>query len=50
MQMLTDSKWELINENIVCFEFIYRYGNQVHTKHENLFIILLESEEKQSRQ
>ena len=32
------------------FEFIYRYRNQVHTKHENVFIILVESEEKQSRQ
>ena len=33
----------------VSFEFIFKYWNQVHTKHENLFSISLESEEKQSR-
>ena len=33
----------------VSFEFIYRYWNQVHTKHEKLFSISLESKEKQGR-
>ena len=32
------------------FEFIYRYWNQVHTKHENLFSISLESDQKQGRE
>ena len=31
-------------------EFIYRYWNQVYTKHENLFSISLESEKKQGRE
>ena len=31
------------------FEFIYRYWNQVRTKHENLFSLSLESEQKQGR-
>ena len=39
-----------MNEYIVPFECRCRYWNQVHTKHENLFSILLESEEKPSRQ
>ena len=34
----------------VFFEFIYSYWNQVHTKHENLLSILLESEQKQGRE
>ena len=29
------------------FEFIYRYWNQLHTQHENLLSIPLESEQKQ---
>ena len=32
---------------IVSFEFTYRYWNQVHTEHENLLSISLESEQKQ---
>ena len=32
------------------FEFIYKYWNQVYTKHENLFSISLESERKQGRE
>ena len=31
------------------FEFIYRYWNQVHPKHENLLSISLESEQKRGR-
>ena len=34
----------------VSFEFIYRYWNQVHTKHGNLFSISLETEQKQGRE
>ena len=34
----------------VSMQFIYRYWNQVHTKHENLFSIWLESEQKQDRE
>ena len=29
------------------FEFVYRHWNQAHTKHENLFSISLETEQKQ---
>ena len=32
---------------IVSFEFKYRYWNQVHTKHKNLFSISLELEQQQ---
>ena len=31
----------------VPFGFMYRYWNQLHTKHENLFSISLESEQNQ---
>ena len=31
------------------FEFIYRYWNQVYTKHENLFSISLGSEQEKGR-
>ena len=34
----------------VPFDFIYRYWNQVHTKHENLFSISMESEQKHGRE
>ena len=33
----------------VSFEFIYRYWNKVHIKHENMFWISLELEHKQGR-
>ena len=32
--------------NLLSFELIYRYWNQVHNKNENLFNISLESEQK----
>ena len=32
------------------FDFIYRHWNQLHTKHENLLSMSLESEQKQSRE
>ena len=32
------------------FEFIYQYLNQVHSKHENLVNMSLESEQKQGRE
>ena len=47
--MLTDSEQEF-NGNLLSFEFIYRYWSQLHTKHENLFSISLESEERQGRE
>ena len=31
------------------FKFIYRYWNQIHTKHGILFSISLETEQKQDR-
>ena len=31
-------------------KFIYRYRNQVHTKHENLLSMSLESKQKQDRE
>ena len=34
----------------VSFEFIYKYWNQVHTKHENLLTISLELGQKQGRE
>ena len=37
-------------EFIVSLKFIYRYWTQVHTKHENLFGISLESEGTQVRE
>ena len=32
------------------FKFIYGYWNQVYNKHENLFSISFESEQKQGRE
>ena len=34
----------------VSFEFMYRYWNQVHTKHKNLLCISLKSEQKKVRE
>ena len=40
---------KMLADFTVSFKLIYRYWNQVNTKHENLFSISLESEEKQGR-
>ena len=37
-------------EFTVSFEFMYRYWNQVHAKHENFLSISMEPEQKRGRE